>query len=394
MKLCDIVQFYSPTSGGVKRYINDKMHYLESRPDLRHVLIIPSKRDELREVGRTRIYGIKSFPLIGSGNYRMLTSWKKIRHIISEERPHLLEVEDSYWSAWIGLKAGLQWNLPVVAFYHSDYPRAFGDDIRRYLGSPPGRLVSRHTGRYLRGLHNRMDATIVATLRFERILTDLGIERIVRIPLCVDAEAFKPREGARKKLFHRLHLAEDTFLLLFVGRLAHMKNLESLFGMMDLLENEEQRFHLVIIGEGDTRDEVLEEVERRDHVTRLPYLRNPEELSEYYSASDLFVHAGLHETFGLVSLEAQACGTPVLCVRGGGMEETLEGEEPLIVAEDESPDSLAVQVRRICERRESKEDRERRRKRIVEHFSCERTFFRLTELYRRICGDGLRGKRE
>ena len=104
-------------------------------------------------------------------------------------------------------------------------------------------------------------------------------------------------------------------------------------------------------------------------------------MADFYSAADLFVHAGDCETFGLVSLEAQACGTRVLAVRGGCLDEGLQYEEPLIMAKDTSGKALAEAVDAIWKLKETRTNRELRRQKIEQLFSCDVTFSKLTHLY-------------
>ncbi len=87
------------------------------------------------------------------------------------------------------------------------------------------------------------------------------------------------------------------------------------------------------------------------------------------------------ETFGLVSVEAQACGIRVLGVRGGGLEKTLEEEAPLIMAEDASAEALADAMARIRALDEGEDDRMERSRRVRDRFSWDRTFRRMVGLY-------------
>ena len=61
MKICDVTQFYSPLSGGVKRYVHEKINYIQNAADGdSHVLIIPGEKTEVIEDRRSRIYSIHS----------------------------------------------------------------------------------------------------------------------------------------------------------------------------------------------------------------------------------------------------------------------------------------------------------------------------------------------
>ncbi len=379
LKICDIVQSYSPTSGGVKRYIRGKMSFVASHPDMEHVLVVPSVRDACHVEGCTHVHEIQSLPMFAS-DYHFLLNREKILRVIETERPDVIEVENPYWPAWVAIEASEEEHIPVVGFYHSDMPRALGRILSRFVGPPVGNFVTRLTERYLVRLYNRMAVTVTATRDFERILKRMGIRRVVRIPLGVDTELFRPLES-REKLFRRFGFPEDAMLLLFVGRFAAMKNITELLAMMEHFTAEDGPIRLVLIGDGELRSEVKTAAETLKHVTRLPYIENPVELAQWYSAADLFINPGMTETFGLVSVEAQACGTRVLGVRGGGMDETLEGEAPLIMADDPSPESLADAVRRIGRIGDSAELREGRRQRMIERFSLQTTFRQLTRLY-------------
>jgi len=75
------------------------------------------------------------------------------------------------------------------------------------------------------------------------------------------------------------------------------------------------------------------------------------------------------ETFGLVSAVAQACGTRGLGVRGGGLEKTLKGEAPLIMAEEASAEASAEAVEQVRAMDEEEAARMERSRRVRERFS-------------------------
>jgi alpha-1,6-mannosyltransferase len=383
MKICDVVQSYSPTSGGVKRYMSNKMRCFAERSDIGHVMIIPWQETRVDMEHQTRVYRVRSPHIPGSVDYRLLMNRKRIYDILETERPDILEVDSAYLSSWIAVEAARQMSISVAAYYHSDFPRRLSDKLRPHLPL----LAEVSTGiinRYLIQFYGRMDATVTATREFQKILRKMGVNPVIRIPLGVNTEKFYPRDS-RKAVFQELGLSEDTFLLLYAGRLAGMKNLDHLFAMMELISGNNDRYHLALVGDGELREEVVRAARERKDLSWIPYRSSRDELARWYSAADLFVHAGTRETFGLVSLEAQACGTRVIGVRGGGMEETLQGEFPLIMAENESPEALARAVQQARKLEETETDRQRRRHRILENFSWENTFRRMAALYAHLC---------
>src|SRR5438132_577888 len=100
MKVCDLTQFYSPLSGGVKRYVHEKIAYIQSATSDEHVLVVPGPKTECVTSERSRIYFIHS-PLISrTSHYRALINLRAIEQILERERPDLIESGDPYQVAW------------------------------------------------------------------------------------------------------------------------------------------------------------------------------------------------------------------------------------------------------------------------------------------------------
>lgn len=380
IKVCDAVMFFSSMSGGIKRYVQEKIQYLLDSTPHEHCLIIPSHRDAVTRLPRRSIYEIRSPRLVGSASYRILMHRRKILEAIRAERPDIIEVDNPYRTPWIALAAGREAGIPVVAFYHSDYPRALERTILKYAGDFLGSRIAPLIDRYLLRLYNRMSATVVSSGRFRDTLEGIGINNVKVIPLGTNPRLFRPRRK-RERILRELGLDSDARLLLFVGRLAREKNISRLFDMMDQLRDEPQRHHLLLIGDGELREKVIEKTQEVDYLTWNPFTTSQRRLVEFYSAADLFVHAGQSETFGLVALEAQCCGTRVLGVRGGGLDEALQYESPQVLADDASGPALADAVRRIWELRETDATRDARHERTARHFSWNTTFDQLVALY-------------
>jgi alpha-1,6-mannosyltransferase len=379
MKICDIVQFYSEISGGVKRYIDDKILYYANQPNVSHILIIPSHRNAVRTKYNTRIYEMKSHPLIGSSSYRLLISRNRIADVIQSEQPHLIEIGDPYQSAWIAHRIARKNNIPIIAYYHSDYPRALGRTLQKIAGRWISEKTERLISRYLTHLYNKMDATIVATPQFEKLLHTLGIQRIHQIALGTNTHRFHPADQ-KKQLLSDYELPPETFLLVYVGRIAREKNILQLIRMMDLFDNQPP-IALLIVGDGEQVNTVQRIARQHDRIFWHPYCSSSELLSVLYSAADAFIHPSTSETFGLVSIEAQACGTPVIAVRNGGLDYTLSHEPEPILAQSKKAIDLYRAVCDIQRRQESQQDRIERRKRIIQTFGHDTTCAQLVHLY-------------
>jgi alpha-1,6-mannosyltransferase len=283
------------------------------------------------------------------------------------------------------LAAGRQLRIPVVAFYHSDFPRALDRTIVRFSGQLIAHGLSAPIRRYIHGLYNQMDATIVASRRLAATLRKGGIRNIEHIALGTDTAQFRPR-SSRERVRAEFGVAPKAQLLLFVGRLAREKGIKQLIAAIDMLPAD-LPVHLALVVDGELDSWVHLEANRRPNLTWLPYCESSDRLADIYSAADLFVHAGRWETFGIVSLEAQACGTPVVAVRGGGLEESLSCESPPSLAAEGTPVALANAIElRLRRHTESPAQRIARHHAICERFSIDRTFSRIFELYERLIG--------
>src|SRR5881275_3564003 len=88
MKICDLTQFYSPVSGGVKRYLHEKIDYVQNCTAIdKHVLVVPGKKTRLRAHGRSRVCTIRS-PLVSrTAQYRALLNLRAVERILRNELP-------------------------------------------------------------------------------------------------------------------------------------------------------------------------------------------------------------------------------------------------------------------------------------------------------------------
>ena len=82
MKICDVTQFYSPLSGGVKRYLHEKIDYIDKHASHdEHVLIVPGAKTKLNANGRSRVYTIRSPVVSRAAQYRVLLNLRAVERI-------------------------------------------------------------------------------------------------------------------------------------------------------------------------------------------------------------------------------------------------------------------------------------------------------------------------
>ena len=325
MKICDLTQFYSPVSGGVKRYLHEKLDYIENHTSRdQDALIVPGQKTKVEVRGRSRIYSIRS-PLISrTGQYRALVNLRAVGEILKRERPDLIESGDPYQLGWRAVRAGRALNIPVVGFYHSHFPEAYLRASARLLGKRAAGRVMKLSRGYVRRLYNRFAATLVASDRIAQVLREWGVRNVHVVKLGVNTDIFRPGGDDREAIRQSLKVEAGRKLLLYVGRLAKEKNTLKLFKAFAMLNTRSPNgFHLLVIGEGPQGKRLRELQAQHRNVSWVRYCAEPRELARYYRAADVFVHPGVQETFGLVALESQACGTPVVGIRGSAMDDLI-----------------------------------------------------------------------
>ena len=377
MKICDLTQFYSPLSGGVKRYVHEKINYIQTNsPEDEHVLVIPGAKTELIVGERSRIYSIHS-PLVSrSSRYRALLNLRAVGEIIEREQPDIIESSDPYQVGWKAVSVGRLLKIPIVGFYHSHFPEA-------YLRGP-ARFLLAAAQEYVRKLYNQFEATFVPSEPLARVLEDWGVRNVRMVNLGVNTESFCPDADDWFETRRSFGLKPDRKLLLYVGRLAQEKNTETLFASFEMLEKRQpHEFELLIIGDGPEREHLRQLQTQSGNVKWIPYCTDSLELARFYRAADLFVHPGVQETFGLVALESQACGTPVVGIRGSNMDRIIFHEQESW-ADENTPEALAEAIEEFSGK-DLKGLGTATARVAAERYSWPRVFEGLLCIYREVC---------
>ncbi|MEW6332629.1 MAG: glycosyltransferase, partial [Pseudomonadota bacterium] len=210
-------------------------------------------------------------------------------------------------------------------------------------------------------------------------------ERVSIIPCGVDPDAFKPRDRLAAR--RMLGLAADAQIALYVGRFAPLKGIDRLFAAVARLKERFPRLHLLVIG-GDGPDaqstrglqQLVHELGVGSRTSFLGRI-DQRELPPYYSAADLLAVTSHYESFGLVVLEALACGTPVLSTPVGAVETIIRnGVNGEVVASPAAAD-VAEGMARILSRPPQRRASTRRIRASVENYSWDKVARAVRQSY-------------
>ena len=345
MKICDLTQFYSPVSGGVRRYIEQKSAFLRRhRPDCQHVVIVPGEKTDSSGDDQVRVYTIASQLLSRTSRYRALTKLHLVEEVLEKERPDIIESGDPYQVAWKAVASGRGLDIPVVGFYHSHFSESILRTVGKFLGPLAVTIAEETCRKYVATLYNRFECTFVPSPVLAKLLGSWGVENTHTVDLGVDDEIFRPEPADSAATRQKMGISRDARLLLYVGRLATEKNVRTLFDAFTRLRSRSSEpYELLCLGDGTQRPSLISLQNQTPGVHWMPYCSDPAELARIYRSADLFVHPGVQETFGLVALESQASGTPVVGIKGSYMDRIIFSDQKQWATEN-TPDALAEAI--------------------------------------------------
>ena len=212
-------------------------------------------------------------------------------------------------------------------------------------------------------------------------------ERVNVVPPGVDLTMFQPmdRADARREIGYG-----SGRLLLFVGRLERLKGVEIAIRALALLrDRRHDDVRLLILGEdsheGDESEKerlkaIASEAGVRDRVDFIGSVAH-HELPYFYAAADVCVMPSYSESFGLVALEAQACGCPVVASGVSGLRSVVRDEVSGYLIDEHDPAAYAERIGRLLENGELAQQMGRRGRLLAQRFSWTRTADRLEGLF-------------
>lgn len=324
MKIVDVCEFYSPTGGGVRRYINQKLA-LAGKFGHELTIIAPGAETRMEAAHGGTIAWIKSPHLPFDRNYRMFWNYQQVWRTLDRIAPDLVEGSSPWRGGW--LAARWPGKAVKVFFMHADpvavYPQTF---LGGLLGPERVDRLFGFFWRYLNRLNSNYDAAIVTNPALKERFAGFGLENIQVAPFGVERRNFSSDfydATARREMLATCGLDADAKLLIAVGRHHPEKRLRTIIQAVSRAQKQ-RKIGLYIAGDGFLRASVERWALNAQHVYVAGQINDADQLATVMASADALIHGSAAETFGLVLAESLCSGTPLI-VPDAGASATFAG---------------------------------------------------------------------
>jgi len=219
------------------------------------------------------------------------------------------------------------------------------------------------------------------SLREETIKTFSVTKEIVTIPNFIDPDEYRREAVAGDR---RALAADDEKIILHVSNFRPVKRVDAVVQIFARVAAE-VKARLLMVGDGPDLPLARREAERLGVSDRVTFLGQQDEVAGLFSVADLFLLPSAKESFGLVALEAMACGVPVIASRVGGLPEVIGDKQAGFLYPPERLDRMARKaIQLLTDGTKHRKAAVAARRRAVGQFSASRIVPQYEELYRRV----------
>lgn len=329
-----------------------------------------------------------SLGFVHKGSYAPVVFERTIAQIFDEFQPDLVHVQDHYPQSVSAVRLAQQRSIKRIGTNHF-----MPENLAPYIPilSKIRPMYDWLSWRWVLEVYNRVDAVTAQSQAAAEILRSQGLQRpIYPISCGIDLQQFHPNpETDRNACRKRYHLDPAKIVFLFVGRVDREKRIDTLIRALPLLPR--QDIELAIAGKGAAVDELKDLAEHLDQSKRVRFLGSipPKDLPALLNSTDIFVMPSTAELLSLATLEAMACGRPVLLANAGALSSLVkQSMNGFLFAPGDAADA-AQYMNLLAAQRDRWEEMGKISRIISQSHSLEQTISQYESLYEGLLGDTL-----
>ncbi len=304
MRIVQIANFYTPTSGGLRTCVDEiGRGYVAAGHE--RILVVPGRSDGDERTASGRRITVASPRLLGTGSYHVLTG-RRMYGLLDAIGPDVLEISDKFSVAWLSPWARKR-GVPMVLFSHERIDAILRNRVpKRFPLIALADVANKK-------LSQRVDQVVVTSQFAADEFARVGATNVQRVPLGVDLSTFHPNGRPDDRSAPKL---------VTISRLSAEKRVERAIDALRLVRASGVDAELSIVGDGPLRPK-MEQRAVGLPVRFLGHISGREAIAKVVSDADIALCPSPAETFGLAVLEALACGTPVVVPREGAAHELV-----------------------------------------------------------------------
>lgn len=321
MKIAIVTETFLPSTDGVVKRMVKALDYIMPLGEHEVLVIAPGLHDLPDSYKGAKIVGVPvvDVPFYDARPWSLPTG--EVKNEFLAFQPDLVHAVNPISLGASAVYYSQSLDIPLICSFHTNIPN--------YLDHYHLHFLKPIIWPYLRKLHNVAKINLVTSQAMYDLLDENRIERLEILPKGVDLDHLGSRFYSEEMRDLLSQGKKDKKILLFVGRLAPEKNVQSLKELLD----ERKDICLAVVGDGPAKKE-LEEVFQDYPVVFTGYLHG-EELSSAFASADAFIFPSQSETLGLVITEAMASSLPVIAATSPpSLEQIEDGKNGLIYDPD------------------------------------------------------------
>ena len=396
---CPLAILGGKDTGGMNVYVRDLTREL-GRLGI-HVDVFTRSQDEhvphvLHDLGYgNRVVHVPAGPEVPLAKRQLIDYIPEfvngVKAFAGEKGIHYDIIHSHYWMSGLAAESlsDVWGGTPIVHMFHT-----LGEMKNRIAQSDEERESPERIAGEKRVL-GRVDRVVTATLAERtqlRFLYKADDRKLITIPPGVDTSHFYPIPPDEAKM--AIGIKPDVRMILFVGRIEPLKGLDTLIRAMSCLKlnHSDHPVHLAIIGgEPDASPQLMSVEMARlqklcdelalDQTVVFLGKRGQDTLQYYYSAAEVLVMPSHYESFGMVALEAMACGTPVIASEVGGLGFLVQNGETGYTIPNGDPDVLCDKLSMILNNSGLRETMGRRAAEYAQSYTWDKIAAQVINVY-------------